>query len=108
MGKNEFDRAVVAALKILNKFSGWGLSAGFVYTTEEGFLKFYGSEAIGTVIDKYQAEITTHPSFSHRSEDDHDGPDCITEEAGQMVLFFIVIHMQLVFVFKFLEFVEFI
>jgi hypothetical protein len=88
MGKNEFDRAVVAALKILNKFSGWGLSAGFVYTTEEGFLKFYGSEAIGTVIDKYQAEITTHPSFSHRSEDDHDGPDCITEEAGQMVLFF--------------------
>jgi hypothetical protein len=83
MGKNEFERTVVAMKKLMNKFADWGLSAGFVYTTEDGLVHFYGSQAIGDVIDQHQSEIMHHPAFSHsQSEED---PDFFPEEAGRWV-----------------------
>ena len=83
MGKNEFDCAVDTMKKLMNKFTDWGLTAGFVYTTEEGMLHFYGSEAVGDLVNSNQAAIKSHPAFSHRlSEED---PDFIPEDAGRMV-----------------------
>ena len=83
MGKNEFEAALMTVKKALHKFAEWGLTAGFVYTTEDGLLKFYGSEAVGDLINKNQASITSHPAFSHRQSEDE--PDYIPEEAGRMV-----------------------
>ena len=86
MGKNEFDRAVESMKKLMNKFADWGLTAGFVYTTEDGLLQFYGSEAVGDLVNQNTAAITSHPAFSHRqSEED---PDYIPEDAGRMVIIF--------------------
>ena len=50
MGKTEFDRAVSSLKKLNGKFADWGLTAGMVYTTEEGFLQFFGSEAVADTI----------------------------------------------------------
>ena len=87
MGKNNFDRAVETIKKVLNKFADWGLTAGFVYTTEDGLLQFYGSEAVGDLVNSNQGAITSHPAFSHcHSEDD---PDYIPEDAGRMVIIFV-------------------
>jgi hypothetical protein len=85
MVKNDYDRAVTAMKKLINKFGDWGLTAGFVYTTEEGFLSFYGSEAVGHVIDNHQSEIISHPAFSHKQDEHDDGPDHIPDDAGKMV-----------------------
>ena len=84
MGKNEFDRAVSTLKRVMDKFSVWGLTAGIIYTTQEGFLKFYGSEAVGDVLDRHQGEILEHPSFSHKQTDDDEGPDFVPEAAGRM------------------------
>ena len=83
MGKNEFDIAVRDMKKILHKFADWGLTAGFVYTTEDGLLQFFGSEAVGDLVDQHQGAIVHHPAFSHRqSEDDID---YMPEDAGTTV-----------------------
>ena len=84
MDKNEFDRAVETLKKFLNKFADWGLTAGFIYTTEQGLLQFYQSEAMGDLINSNQVAITSHPAFSHcQSEED---PDYIPDDAGRMVI----------------------
>ena len=85
MGRNEFDIAVTSMKKLVDKFADWGLTAGFVYTTVEGFLKFYGSEAVGDLIDTHQADIMDHAAFSHRQGPNDDGPDSIPAGAGKMV-----------------------
>ena len=85
MVKNQMDKAVTAMKKLMNKFNEWGLTAGFVYTTEEGFLSFYGSSAVCETLDKHQAEILNHPAFSHKQDDEDDGPDTIPVDAGKVV-----------------------
>ena len=84
MGKNEYDRAVETIKKLLNKFIDWGLTAGFVYMTEDGLLQFYRLEAIGDLINHNQGAITSHPAFSHRQTD--EDPEFIPEDAGRMVI----------------------
>ena len=88
MGKTEFARAVGTLQRVLAKFADWGLTAGFVYTTEEGSLQFFGSEAVGHVIQKHRDSIIHHPAFSHQvSEGD---VDYIPENAGNMVCIVVV------------------
>ena len=41
----------------VDKLRSWGLSSAVVYTTKEGVLKTYGTNAIKTVVENHAAEI---------------------------------------------------
>ena len=92
MGRTEFSKAVSTMKRVLGKFAEWGLTAGFVYTTEDGFLQFYGSEAVGHVIDQHRDSIMHHPAFSHQMTE--DDVDYIPEDAGNMVTIYFSLNQK--------------
>ena len=84
MSNNQIERAITSVKKLMDKFADWGLTAGFVFTTDQGFVKFYGSEAVGAVIDQYRDSIIKHPAFSHQQTAEKE-PEFLQTDAGKMV-----------------------
>ena len=82
MGKTKIHQAVLSAKRVLEKFEDWGLNAGFVYTTEDGFIHYFGSPAFGDVISENQTDIINHPTFAFRHT--RETPD-VQDETGQKV-----------------------